>query len=434
MNWLQYKINFYEKYVEPYVNWPLRLRSQNRYVKSLREKDYVKVVFYAMNVSMWNYQHLYDLMKQDTRFQLYVIISPNFLNPIELRLQDASYLKVFFDEKGVTYIDCDSNGEVCIDVRNDIDPDLIFYSQPYPSVMKQCDYCTNFQDKLICYYPYAFWSANGEWSYNKELHKIAWKLFYSTELHRKDAQKYCVNHGRNVVVTGYPKTDDYLNKKHKDVWKIKDRAYKRLIWAPHFTLEASLKGTVPRSNFLLMADLMVDIAQKYSNKLQIAFKPHPHLKRELYKHKDWGQEKTDSYYKLWETMPNTFVDEGEYIDLFMTSDGMVHDCSSFSVEYHYSKNPVMYISQDIEAYKDMLNDFGKKAIDVHYIGKNSDDVISFVEKQLISGIDPMKDQRNLFYQKYLIPFHGISVAEYTYNHIITSLQDNQKRFFKKGCN
>ena len=421
MNWLQFKIKVYEKFVEPYIVWPFRAKSQKRNINRLRSKDSIKVVFYAMNISMWNYQHLYDLMKQNSRFLLYIIISPNCLSPKELRLKDALNLKKYFDERCISYVDCDSNGEVGINVRKDIAPDIVFYTQPYPSVMKQRDYCMNFQDKLICYYPYAFWSANGDWSYNKELHRIAWKLFYSTDLHYKDAKKYCLNHGRNVIVTGYPKTDDFLQKEHTFEWKIKERNYKRLIWAPHFTLSASIAGTVPRSNFLLMADLMVSLAIKYKDRLQIAFKPHPLLKRELYKLETWGKNRTDSYYNLWNTMPNTFVDEGEYIDLFMTSDGMVHDCSSFSIEYHYSQKPVMYVSQDIEAYKRMLNNFGKMAIDLHYIGKTKNDVIEFIEKQVFDGSDPLKEKRIKFYNDYLVPSHGMSVAQYTYNDIITSL-------------
>lgn len=390
-------------------------------VIGLRNKRKIVVAFYAMNLTYWNYQHLYDRLKRDSRFSLYVILSPSLSSPIELRCEDACVLRHYFSKHSVDYIDCNENGEVAIDVRKTINPDIIFYSQPTSVAIAKKDYCKSFKDKLICYYPYAFWTANGKWSYNKDLHRLAWKLFYSTSLHLKDAQNICDNKGRNVVITGYPKADDYMSEQFIDVWKLKDRRFKRLIWAPHFTLKPSVKGTVARSNFLKMSDLMVRIARDYSDRLQIAFKPHPRLKAELYSLPEWGKSRTDDYYCLWSSMDNTFIDTGEYIDLFMTSDAMLHDCSSFSVEYHYSLNPVLYICQDLDAYKNMLNDFGKKAIDAHYIGKTEYDIINFIEKQVLQGDDPMFNTRKSFYTKYLQPSHGISVSEYTYNDIISSL-------------
>ena len=420
MNWLEFKISVYNKVYAPYILWPLNSYKHQLYIKKIQKKEKIVVVFYAMNLSMWNYQHLYDLLKNNSRFKIYVVISPNCTCSSEIRKKDAEQLATYFKIKGVDFFNCDEKGEVSINVRKEIDPDILFYTQPYLPVMKKDDYCMSFQDKLICYYPYAFWSANGEWSYDLDLHKIAWKLFYSTPLHLKDAKRHC-NRGKNVVITGYPKTDDFIRLNHLDKWKIKDKKFKRLIWAPHFTLEPSMEGTVARSNFLMMHEAMIKIAQKYSDKIQIAFKPHPKLKNELYEHPEWGKERTELYYQKWRDMPNTFISEDEYIDLFMTSDAMVHDCSSFSIEYHYSKKPVMYVTRDINAYKEMLNDFGKIAIDLHYIGKTMLDVISFVENTVLKDNDPLKSKRIEFYDKYLIPSHGMSVAQYTYNNIVSSL-------------
>jgi hypothetical protein len=389
-----------------------------------RHKDKITVVFYAMNVSSWNYQHLYERMKLNLRFDIYVVLYPSPRLPVELRNEDARALRDYFDERSVHYIDCNEKGEIGIDVTESINPDILFFSQPYLNTMTPREGNSHLDEKLCCYYPYAFWTANGVWSYNLPLHYFAWKLFYSTPLHLEDAKRYCENKGRNVVVTGYPKADDFLAGNFHDVWKVKDRRLKRLIWAPHFTLKPSMKGTVARSNFLMMADLMVNVAKKYADRMQIAFKPHPRLKSELYLHEDWGKERTEEYYKLWDSMDNTFLADGEYIDLFMTSDAMIHDSSSFSVEYHYSHNPVMFISQDINAYKEMLNDFGKLTIDMHYIGKTKEDILSFIEEKVLQDIDPMQEQRERFFYKYLVPSHKSSVAEYTYNDIVTSLGIN----------
>ena len=65
---------------------------------------------------------------------------------------------------------------------------------------------------------------------------------------------------------------------------------------------------------------MVELAKKYQDSIQFAFKPHPVLKFRLIN--IWGEQKTEEYYKLWETMPNTQLETGDYIDLFLTSDAL----------------------------------------------------------------------------------------------------------------
>lgn len=82
----------------------------------------------------------------------------------------------------------------------------------------------------------------------------------------------------------------------------------------------------------------------------------------------------------------------------------------------------MYISQNINAYKSTLNEFGKKAIDLNYIGSSEKDITNFIEDIVLNGNDRLKEEREQFYNKYLLPPHNKSVAEYTYNHIITSLK------------
>lgn len=81
----------------------------------------------------------------------------------------------------------------------------------------------------------------------------------------------------------------------------------------------------------------------------------------------------------------------------------------------------MYVTKDLDEYKKMLNDFGKMAIDIHYIGKTEDDILSFVKNQILKGIDPLRNDRLNFYKKYLLPPNGKSVAQNTYNNIIKSL-------------
>jgi hypothetical protein len=117
-----------------------------------------------------------------------------------------------------------------------------------------------------------------KWAYDEGLLNYAWRLFYPNEMYKKIASQLARNKGVNISVTGYPLADDFAEKENNfnDVWKIKDRKIKRIIWAPHHTIE------VNNSSFLANYQFMFDIAQKYIDKIQIAFKPHPLLKAKLY--------------------------------------------------------------------------------------------------------------------------------------------------------
>lgn len=115
----------------------------------------------------------------------------------------------------------------------------------------------------------------------------------------------------------------------------------------------------------------------------------------MYAHPLWGKEKTDRYYSEWECLPNAQLETGEYVDLFMTSDAMIHDCGSFTIEYHYTLKPVMYLVNGREHTK-MMNAYAKEAYDLHYKGKNMKDIRSFIENVISERSDYLLEKRKIF--------------------------------------
>lgn len=405
---------FYRIYADFFL-YHTRVLRQGIIVHFLKKKKKVNVIFFAANVAMWKYQNLYELMSKNPRFNAYIVLAPFITYPKSQQDSDMEGLRKLFDGKGIKYVDFKSD---YINIRKELHPDILFYPQPYKYVFDHRYNSVSFFGKLLAYYPYAFWTSVGDWSYNNQFQNLAWKLYYSTELHRKDAQACARNKGANVVVVGYPEADDFIKPSFNDVWKIKDRSIKRLIWAPHFTIDSE-HSEVKRSNFLWMAQIMLDIAEQYKDRMQIAFKPHPSLKRELYR--QWGMEKTDAYYEKWATMPNTQLETGGYIDLFMTSDAMVHDSGSFSVDYLFAHKPLMFVSQDLNYILSTQGEFGKKVYEMPYIGKDEADIRHFIEGVVLGGNDPMYDKRQEFFNQYLLPPNGKSVAQNTLDDLLASL-------------
>lgn len=425
-----YKIaRYFLAYYYHHFRAPYFRKCHKQILNNLNNRESLNIVFFAMNLSMWRYQHLYEKLSSISCFKTYIVLSPCISYTIEQQKKDIDALRQYFTKLNVDYIDYNFDHPVKVDIRKSLNADILFYPQPYKNLLCSEYDCRNYYDKLLCYYPYAFWTVLGDWSYNTFFHNIAWKLYYSTELHKQDAIKYSNNHGNNVSVVGYPTADDFLYGSVKDVWKPQPQKVKRIIWAPHFTISKE-RSVVVHSNFLWMSDFMLDIAHLYKDQLQIAFKPHPRLLTELYVHPDWGKEKADAYYAKWSNGDNTQLDEEDFKDLFMTSDAMIHDCGSFTVEYHYSLKPVMYILQDSTNYTDTLSDFGKEALKAHYIGKNKEDILHFVDSVVLNDKDKMFQIRKDFYQQYLLPPNGKSVAENTVNDLLSSLVKYGFRFKK----
>ena len=399
------------------------VRSHRRYVQRVQERGKTRVVILAMSVPMWKYQHLYEILAADERFDVNIVISPTIAYEEEQRQQDVRALRAYFEKRNTPYIDFDiENGSAPFDIKTQLDPDIIFYPQPYEHLLVPEHDCLAFYDRLVCYYPYAFMSGEDKLTYNFHFHNLAWRLYYTNEEIRQVAQRLMRNGAVNVRVVGYPNADDYARAHFEDVWKpmADGRPRKRIIWAPHFSIWNEF-GRIARSNFIWMAHFMLDLAQRYKEHIQIAFKPHPRLLTELYRHSEWGRERTDAYYKMWSEMDNTQLETGEFIDLFMTSDALIHDCASFVVEYNYTHRPVLFMSRELDVLLRGETEFSQKAFRVLYHGKDEREVLDFVDNVVLGGEDFMLPQREAFYNQNLNPPHGTTVAQNTLNDLVKSL-------------
>lgn len=403
-----------EKYVIAIHHWII--------TKRLKKKDVINVIFLPMNVAMWKYQGVYDLLKHDNRFRLFVFLAPATTYSLESRCADLRDMRKFFSAHDIPFIDYElEKGKGPVDIFTIVKPDIIFYAQPYEHSIDNIYNFHRFNQSLICHIPYSFRNTNNmSFNDNMRFNNIAWKLYYSTEETKKFAQKYAYNHGTNVVVVGYPGADEYAHSLRYDPWKIKERKYKRIIWAPHFTIVKGV-GFCQVSNFLKMAELMREFALEYSDRVTIAFKPHPRLYSELTKHPEWGEEKAKEYYDFWKNSPTTQLETGDFADLFKSSDAMIHDSGSFTVDYLYFNKPVLYDNPDIEAAKAAANETAKKAYDVHYSISSLNDIKTFIDEVVLKGNDPMKAQREEFYRNYLLPPNGKSVAQNIYEDMVKSL-------------
>lgn len=396
-------------------------KQELRYLKQVeaaKSKKSIRVVFFALFESIWKVDYLYRLLENDSNFDPIILVCPivNYGKKNMLDKMDACYNTLH--AKGYRVIKSYNNQlDTYVDVRKDLSPDVIFYTNPYKGLIADRYYIDQFPDILTCYVPYFFNESNDVQFLNHPVHLYSWRFFVETPFHMSFCKKNMLNKGKNIYMSGYPGVDYFLDKSYipKDVWKIKNNKIKRLIWAPHHTIFES--DIVQYSCFLIYAEYMLEMAKKYSHSIQIAFKPHPILKNRLYL--CWGKEKTDSYYDEWEHGSNTFLVDGDYIDLFLSSDAMIHDSGSFLIEYLYTNKPVMRTDNN-QLYENEFNAFAISCLECYYHANKKLDIESFIVN-LINGTDPLYDKRTAFVANYLSSIEELP-SEHIYRYLKSVLR------------
>lgn len=380
-------------------------------------KGRIKVLFIAANLPMWRAQGLYELLLKDRRFDARVIVTPFERNSVEEAKTQADKFKELFSARRLEAPKAVVDEGFDLDKwLEDFNPDVIFPCQQYEIVHGNALDLKWNMHRLQVFIPYGIPTMKHQFVYNTTFHNQFLRIYHATDLHLKSARRLMCNNAENVRIVGEIDFDKF-QKASDDPWKKIDDGHsrKRIIWAPHFTIHG---GYIHRAGFLWLCDEMLEIAREYATRIQIAFKPHPHLYSVLCQSEMWGKDRTDKYYELWASMANTQLETGEFADLFRFSDAMVHDCASFTGEYMFVRKPVMFTSKEIRQIRKDADDYGAKCLDMHYIGKSADDVRRFIEEVVLAGNDPMEQQRTDFYNRYLLPPNGRSVAENIYHDMV----------------
>lgn len=366
----------------------------------IRRKPCIKVIFIITELGVWKSELLYLAMKAHPRFSPVLRVLPSTENDKAKEevfdyLQKKQYDYEFIDKEEF--------------VQKDFIADIIFYQKPYIWCYYPKHSFIHNKNALLCYVSYGIHNVLSDYICNQPLHNYVWQYYFENKECAVDTAKIMNNKGRNIKITGVPMLDAFLRPRssYLDRWKPQLVTKKRIIWAPHFSFEKD--SILHYSTFLCYCDFMIELAKKYVGQVQFLFKPHPLLQPRLYNY--WGKERTDAYYAEWNSMENTQVGLGQYVDYFMTSDAMIHDCSSFTNEYIYTLNPVMYLTHGKDDHHNSnLNSFASQAYHLHYKGTCKEEIESFVQN-VIRGRDEMYRERKDFYDRALLPPNGKSASD-----------------------
>ena len=274
----------------------MRIKHQ-QLLANIKGKEKIKVVFLELFKGMWKLDPVFRRMLDDPYFEPIILVCPCVSYGEDAMWKGMQETYAFFKDKSYPVISAYNEVEKRWTSLKEINPDIIFFSIPHNMTRKEY-YEDAYLNYLSCYVPYSHQVSsyhNFVPQYDMLFHNAQWRIFAPHKYSYNISKVISHTKGRNVYITGYPMMEEVFKGKVQNYeyhgWKNKDNR-KRIIFAPHHTVDVDY---LPYSNFLEYAEKFIKLAEEYKEKVVWSFKPHPELKVKLYKHKDWGKQRTDEY-------------------------------------------------------------------------------------------------------------------------------------------
>lgn len=389
---------------------------RNRIDKKILNGEKIRICIFESRIGCWQFSNLYNILQDSGRFEPIIVVIPFLTMGQQAMIEYMEQTYIALCKEGFRVVrGYNDLTHKYIDIKNELDPDAVFYSTFWKNHFHENSYINKFENIYSFLYPYGYdiVSHHESEAMNFELQNKVTRYYLPTKIHKLIAEDNMNNKGSNVFITGSPKLDFLLDKNYipKKIWKGKKE--KRIIWAPHHTL-CEAEPNYQLCAFLTINEFMLELTKRYKDKIVFAFKPHPMLKYRLIHL--WGKERTEDYYNKWKFGENTQLEEGEFFDLFLTSDAMILDSISFIAEYTVINKPAFFtLAEDSRFY---LNKFGREIYKVLY--KNCEpetlelDIIEFIERVVLKGIDTKFEERSDFINTFMLPENNKTAAENIY--------------------
>lgn len=380
-------------------------------VERVRAKDKIKIGFVLYDASMWCGDALYRLFEKSARYAVTVFAC--------LRQDQADDHSVRIDfHHGIEQFRSAKINAVAIENDDDIvEPqDVLIYLTPYADVLTKHFKIQNLSaHTLICYIPYGMHTSSNVGVCNLPIVSQAWKIFLDTLDSVNFYRTNCRTGAPNAVCSGYPKMDYFFaDSRENYVWKEAQPHSTKIIWAPHWSINDGIRFSTFHWNY----QFFFEYAKAHPETSWVV-KPHPNLlfsavKENIFENADAFEQ----YLKRWNALPNAKVETGAYYyDIFASSDGLIHDCGSFTLEYQYTHKPMLFLRRDTQVFGQLGLELMKNTYCAD--GRDFAKISDFIEKVLIAKYDPEAQSRREFFDKHLNyrMSNGLSASEYVFNAI-----------------
>ena len=377
-------------------------------VKKINQGEKIRVCFSVIFDSIFPAKSIFEKMLQDELFDPFILVIPDSARGEENMLyQMNKTYKTLSSQYKQVYNSYYYNKKIFIDFSSKID--ICFFANPYDE-MTESFYKIKQTSKLgiLCFYTsYGYVISNWHYSlYDNPSFNSLFKIYALESFeYKKLNNKLTVPDSAKLA--GYCKMDKLANIKNKE------RKRKKVIIAPHHTIN---KEGLSLSNFLEYFNFFLELPRKYTE-LDFIFRPHPLLFTTLEGNRIWDKEKIEEYIEEIKSNPNMkYEEEGDYLETFVNSDGLIHDCGSFSAEYLFTGHPCCYLLKDDETTTKNSNEFHQACINQHYKAYNKQQIIDFIENIIIKENDWMKTKRKNFFET-ILKINYPNTTDFIYNDI-----------------
>ena len=362
----------------------------------IRHKEKIRIAFVLHEQTQWFGAELYNLFARNEKFETTFFMCARITGATGNRLFEKDFWR------SIEQINSCVSGVIVPEGRKVYFPpqDVLIYLTPFPSTVPFALRGENLTpETLVAHIPYAFdISIRSKEYYNRLMFRVAWKVFFSSVAGLEMfAKKNAVGMPRGVF-SGYPRMDAFFK---RDVqftfdWKMARPDAKKIIWAPHWSINSDVKFATFQWNF----EFMYEFAKSHPETSWVV-KPHPALFDTAVKENVFESVAAfEQYLRAWDALPNAKVVVGAYYQaIFATSDAMIHDSDTFIAEYQYVDKLMIFLTRDTQKF----NTLGKKILRASYLvdGQNFDAIAETIQRVVIDGNDYKAVERRELFDKYL---------------------------------
>ena len=385
--------------------------------RMIRRKRKVKIAFALYDASIWCGDDLYNLFARDENFETSILFCLRADKP-----GDETVREDFL--RGVEQFKAHGLNVVAVENWKEDAPaqDVLIFLTPYIFALSSEPLSRILTPKtLITYVPYALDVTKFNF-YKHVIFHIAWKLFFYSAMSVKEYDKQVKVGMPRGFYSGHPKIDGFFdaNANFSFRWKIARAKTKKIIWAPHWSISEGVMNSTFQWNYKFMYDFA-----KAHPEISWVVKPHPNLYFSAVQAGLFPSvEAFKEYLQAWDDLPNAQVYEGAYYQaIFATSDGMIHDSSSFVAEYQYVDKPMIFLTRPTQKFYEL----GEKIVNASYTvdGKNLKEIAALIQQVFIDDDDYKAQERKEIFDKYLNypKDNGMTASEFIFKKIADEIKN-----------
>jgi hypothetical protein len=226
---------------------------------------------------------------------------------------------------------------------------------------------------------------DSSYNYFDQFHGLLWKYFVEFPSY---VDSYRETFGAdNCVAVGSMHLDPYMagGQPGPVPWKDPEGNKKRVVYAPHFSMGNSHMTATFAKNWQFMFNLA-----SMNPQTTWAIRPHPSFEQGVVSSGLMAKWDLEDYYRQWEKY-GIVVRDGNYIDLFRTSDCLLTDCISALADYLPTGRPVFHLRDERQTVD--FNAIGTRIIGSYYQVHSNVELYKLFSRVMVDGDDFLGEAR-----------------------------------------